>query len=222
MFLPSLLEYSYENLSHKLYLINQFSARYRELSKNPDSLSFDLHLDFVLPQFAKDRAVMKSLSPAIVFDYLDRVFENKPLNLSVHLMGNTQDLFDVYKFFEHHKFNTNWNYLVFIPEKYTFSWENADFSEQNDNLKIGVWYDLEEWQNKSFGNSDDFLLMTVLAGKSGQKLTPEIAQATLKITNENPKKEFILDGGWSIETTNCPSNVQIVSHASFWSRFAEF
>ncbi len=45
----------------------------------------------------------------------------------------------------------------------------------------------------------NYLLMTVVAGKSGQKLTAQNKQEVLEVVRKNPEIDFIVDGGWSLE-----------------------
>ena len=219
MFLPSLLEYSTESLQQKLDLITIEITKFKQLTKTTGSDQISLHLDFVLPQFAKDRSVMKSLSPQSVFDTLETSFKDKQLSLSLHLMGDSEDLSEVYRFFESYNFNPKWEYLFFVPEKYSNLWQTAQFSQQK-NIKTGIWLDLNEWQSNDLKASGDYLLMTVLAGKSGQKLTDEIKNKVLGLTKNHTEKNFILDGGWSVDNSDYPENVKVVSYSSFWKNFS--
>ena len=220
MFLPSLLEYSTESLEQKLDLINANISKFRLLTKTHDSDKISLHLDFVLPQFAKDRSVMKSLNPESVFNGLQNRFKDSKLSLSLHLMGDSEDLAEVYRFFGEYDFNPNWEYLFFIPEKYSNLWQSAVFSQQK-NIKTGVWLDLGEWENNDLKAGSDYLLMTVLAGKSGQKLTEQVKSDVLELAQNYADKKFILDGGWSVDNSEYPNNIKVVSYSSFWKNFKE-
>jgi pentose-5-phosphate-3-epimerase len=201
MLLPSLLEYSVESLETKFSLLQE-----KKLNS--------LHLDFVLPQFAKDRNVMTSLSMEIVFSTLQRHSNIQRLDLTIHLMGTIEDLFDAYKFFEKYSFNPLWNYKILIPAKYIQSWRNQIKNKQR-NVQIGSWYDLDEWDNVDFSTKQTNLLMTVKAGKSGQKLTTEIQKKAILITKKYPQAHFILDGGWEWDFDS-QKNVDHVSYSSFW------
>ncbi|MEM1312708.1 MAG: hypothetical protein AAGF07_04570 [Patescibacteria group bacterium] len=221
MFLPSLLEYSTQDLQHKITLLKNNTPKYYQLSKNPDKHTLHLHLDFVLPGFAKDRRIMTSLSPVQVIEILELSYSKDMLNLTIHLMGDVEDLLEAFKFFSQYKLNPLWEYTIFVPERYLDSWAASDRSNHNTNFNTGIWYDYGEWDTKTFEQSRHFLLMSVVAGKSGQKLADEVANKAKAVTSEHPDKQFIFDGGWSIEKDNNLSNVQIVSYSSFWNKFLE-
>jgi pentose-5-phosphate-3-epimerase len=206
MILPSLLEYSVESLETKL-------------ARLQDKKMTSLHLDFVLPQFAKDRNVMTSLSLDSVFSPLGKTNKNQRLHLTIHLMGTIEDLFDSYRFFEKYAFNSLWNYKILIPVKYIQSWRNQ-IKNKRKNVQIGAWYDLDEWDNVNFSSRQTNLLMTVKAGKSGQKLTSEIAQKVLLVARKYPHTHFVLDGGWEWDFETQLNNTDHVSYSSFWTHVA--
>jgi pentose-5-phosphate-3-epimerase len=243
IFLPSLLEYSKESLEKKLQKVEANLTEFIKLqcgqkpSNSIDKIPIHFHLDFVLEQFAKDRSVMKSSDLATVFSVLEEFFKNRKLILSIHLMGTIEDLFDTYKFFLNYSVNQNWDYEIYVPENYTNQFEFIARTEEN--MKIGIWYDLEEWESR-FGiknkklkikNSEvdqikDYLLMTVLAGKSGQKLTDKVESKVLEIVKNNPELNFIVDGGWSLQfrekyrtEESDYNNLFVVSYTSFWKEF---
>ena len=219
MILPSLLEYSVQSLEKKLEIVHSKIDNYHKKTKNRDTEFIPFHLDFVLPNFAKDRSVMTSIGLSSTLEGLSQRFENRQLDLSIHLMGDTADLYESFEFLDKYEFNQNWKYLLLVPEKFYPTWLNSNFSKNNKNVKNGVWYDLDEWSNKDFEVAENFLLMTVIAGKSGQKLTEENAEKALKIANSNPSKNFIVDGGWSVDREEIPDNCSVVSYSSFWKVF---
>jgi pentose-5-phosphate-3-epimerase len=202
MLLPSLLEYSVESLEKKISLLQ-------------DKKMTSLHLDFVLPQFAKDRNVMTSLGLDSVFSTLGKTNKNQRLHLTIHLMGTIEDLFEEYKFFEKHAFNSLWNYKILIPAKYIQSWR-AQIKKKQKNVQIGAWYDLGEWDNVDFSTRQTNLLMTVIAGKSGQKLTSEMKKKSLEVARKYPQTHFIFDGGWEWDFKTELKNIDHVSYSSFW------
>jgi pentose-5-phosphate-3-epimerase len=212
MILPSLLEYSAESLQSRLDLLKKNSKTIYPLQKTH---RLSLHLDFVLPQFAKDRSVMTSLGLPAVFDALKSNFHDHKLELSIHLMGETEDLLEGYNFFQDYPYNPNWNYLILIPEKYLNIWQKS-IKNGKKNVTIGCWYDLDEWADKTFVQKRTNLLMTVVAGKSGQKLEDNTKEKALQINKKHPTTHFILDGGWPI-TTKSNHNTDIVSYSSFWN-----
>ena len=236
LFLPSLLEYSSESLNRKLLEVknrlNDFQKIQNPLNNtdkkyaskkvnNPvgeGSLAF--HLDFVLPYFAKDRKVMTSLGLESILNELAKLFSDFNLDLSIHLMGTSEDLFEAHKFFLDYSFKQNWKYTVFVPEKYTSTfWPQTQIFS---NYKVGIWYDLNDYslnkieQNKAIEN---YLLMTVLAGKSGQKLNSSKQQLCLELCAKFADKKFIVDGGWGVDYKNILTNLEVVSYSSFWNKF---
>ncbi len=210
MILPSLLEYSNESLLQKLALLgtSQSTAIFR--AKN-----LSLHLDFVLPQFAKDRKVMTSIGLETVLKSLEGRFGTTKLSLSLHLMGTSEDLADAYDFFETYKPMASWSLLVLVPEKFTTSFRALLNSKY---ITVGVWYDLGEWENKALSKKQTFLLMTVRAGKSGQIRSETSKQLAIEKAKTHNGSHFIVDGGWSINET-VPRNIDVVSYSSFWSSF---
>jgi pentose-5-phosphate-3-epimerase len=213
--LPSLLEYSQESLISRLDSIFENTESFKQITKQTNSNAYSLHLDFVLPQFAKDRSVMTSMSLDSVFTTL-RHFSNKPFHFSIHVMGSVEDLLEAYTFFQTFTWTGPWKITVFVPEKYYTNW-HATIAKEN--LTIGIWYDVNEWESKRLKPDISYLLMTVIAGKSGQKLTPEMRVKALKKVRNNPRSRFILDGGWGIDEKEAATNLEIVSYTSFWKKF---
>jgi pentose-5-phosphate-3-epimerase len=221
MILPSLLEYSEQELVKKLETIKKDLIDFKRFTSQLDSNQIHLHLDFVLENFAKDRKVMKSLGLEFFFKILLEHFQDFKLVLSVHLMGDTQDLFESYNFLEKYTANPNWQYFIFVPEKFTKQFETLKL--KNPNFKIGIWYDLGDWSVQKIEKNpiENYLLMTVLAGKSGQKLTTETKQIALDLATSLKTKNFILDGGWQLEDQKetTLTNLNMVSYSSFWNSF---
>jgi pentose-5-phosphate-3-epimerase len=221
IYLPSLLEYSDFQLQKKIddvkNNLNLFSSLQDSNTKKTKQISF--HLDFVLPQFAKDRKVMTSIGLKAVLEKLKSSFIDFELDLSIHLMATVEDLIEVKDFFEKYEFIKNWKYIIFVDQNYT----KTILNKKLENVKIGIWCDLGSWSQKIIDQTEtnNFLLMTVLAGKSGQKLEPEIKQSVLKLVKANPQKSFIIDGGWSLGFEEKIQNLQIVSYSGFWKVFLE-
>jgi pentose-5-phosphate-3-epimerase len=212
MLLPSLLEYSMESLETKISLLKKHKL---PISRFQNQKNIALHLDFVLPNFASDRGVLTSLSLKSVFDLLSSNYADKTnIDLSIHLMGLVEDLYEAYAFFETFEFRQDWNFLILVPENYTESWK-INIKKSNKNLRIGAWYDLNEWQNKQFEEKTTNLLMTVSAGKSGQKLTKDVKENVVNVVKSYPDTRFIVDGGWEVND-KIALNTDIVSYSSFW------
>lgn len=216
MFLPSLLEYSTDDFNSKLKWISGNPETFKKVAKaDNDELHF--HLDFVLEEFAAERGVETGLSLEQTFNNLERYFAQNKLVLSIHLMGSEGDLNKSFEYFKSQNYNQKWKYVIFVPESYYNSWTKlSSIISGVSNVQIGVWYDLGEWETKNFEITDNFLLMTVKAGKSGQKLTPENIVKSMEVVKNYPNKQFILDGGWSVDYPNLFQNCQIVSYSSFW------
>ncbi len=218
MIIPSLLEYSSESLQKKLTKAKNKPRQFIQLSKQSRSgFDFCFHLDFVLDNFAKDRSVMRSLAPEVVLGFLAKLFLNKKIELTIHLMGDTQDLFEARQFFNNYEFIKNWTYKIFVPKKFT----NEFCKIEKKNIKIGIWWDLGQWDEAEIKDSQriiEHLLMTVYAGKSGQKLTIETKQASLDLATKFTKNKFIVDGGWAVNDI-LTTNIRAVSYTSFWGNF---
>jgi pentose-5-phosphate-3-epimerase len=221
--IPSLLEYSTSQLSSRLNLIQNKYKIFQNITGQPKEV-LDLHLDFVFPQFAKDRAVMTSLSLDTVLEELEQRFGNNQLILSLHLMGALEDLQSANQFLQTYTFNPIWRYHIFVEDKLipTFRIHEMIF----ENVQLGIWYDPSDWATKNIQiptqSISNYLLMTVIAGKSGQSKQPEISNKALEMATSHPKLDFIIDGGWSVDeiskikATQNLTNLKIVSYSSFW------
>jgi hypothetical protein len=120
---------------------------------------------------------------------------------------------------------------LFLPFNQAISWRRT-FKK----YKIGAWIDLNQWFKTDengkpqkpiildLPNIHSVLVMTVQAGKSGQKLTPDVEKALSKFVEKNSEMSyFVIDGGWNkgkaqefIDKNNPQSNVDFVSYSGFW------
>lgn len=220
-FLPSLLEYSRKQIENKLDLINNNLEIFSTIQKGQPPTG--LHLDFVLPFFAKDRKVMTSLGLETVLETLNQYFKSTELDLSIHLMGTIEDLYNADAFLKNYAFNPNWQYTIYVPKNFTstFGYHTQIFN----NVEIGIWLDKNNWDtdvikvNKEQANK--FLLMTVVAGKSGQILEPTEILKLQQLCKTYPELHFLADGGWQIDTIINEPNLEIISYTSFWKTFEE-
>jgi len=249
MILPSLLEYSAHDLNKRLDQIDQLIQRQQFFEKvyledeintldSGQTNPLCLHLDFVLSQFAKDRSpILASLGPNEIINCLKLKFPKTKLDLSVHLMGELEDLPAAWQYFESLRKPQNWNMTLFLPYNQATGWRRS-FKK----YKIGAWLDLSQWyqaQNQmknvvpkifDLKYITSLLVMTVSAGKSGQKLTPEVQVALSKMLTQNPQiQHFILDGGWDLAkaqgfmTKNNPqARVDFVAYSGFWANIPNF
>ena len=239
MLLPSLLEYSAHDLNQRLDKILELLEKKQYFDKVyithdiKDEILY-LHLDFVLSQFAKDRnPILASLSPNEVFNCLKLKFPKQKLDLTIHIMGELEDLPKAWQYFETLRKPKQWNMTLFLPYNQAISWRRT-FKK----YKIGAWIDLKQWcdldeatkksKAKLFDLKyiDSVLVMTVVAGKSGQKLTLEVEANLNKLIQKNPQfTTFVIDGGWDQEKAenfmkkqNPPSKVDFVSYSGFWAK----
>ena len=205
--LPSLLEYSPQQLSTKLSLLEH--PKVADLTRQGDTLQ--LHIDYVGEFFAKQRSILSSLSLKTTLAIITNKYANQKLQLTIHLMGELEDIILLEKFFRSYTIQDNWAYVIFVPPKFisTFSFMRGA------NVEIGVWYDLQEWQSPTDKHTP-YLLMTVRAGISGQKLRKQTQHQAIEWVNKYPNY-FVVDGGWSITHPDINSHTDIVSHSSFWN-----
>lgn len=223
-FYPSILEYSKIQLDNRLTQVSQNLNVFRQI-QNPDLDDLNLvkigfHVDVVMTSFAKDRKVMASLRLQTFLETLAKNFPAQSLDLSIHLMGLADDLVEVDKFLRNYNFNPSWNYTIFVPEKFVNSF--MYHSQIYPNYKVGIWYDLGEWQESKIKQNEqieNFLLMTVVAGKSGQKLTQENKQNALSLVQKFGTKKFLVDGGWSVDWNEDFDNLEVISYSGFWKEF---
>jgi len=177
-----------------------------------------LHLDFVMKHFAQERSALMSLSIDTVLRVLKEYFHGFELDLSLHLMGETEDLYNSLKSVELYELVDGWQYSLYVPEKYYSNWKSLHL---NQAYMAGIWYDLDEWKQAEFHNGSRYLIMTVFAGRSGQKADDKDKNKILEIAKKHPEIDFIVDGGWKIEEDPTMENVRMVSYSSFWSQFGD-
>lgn len=239
-FVPSLLEYSPRDLQVKLELIKNNLNAFNQIQAGVNDKIY-LHLDFVLPEFATSRNVQPGNSPKVVFDLIDDYFQGQKVVCNSHFMGSKADTQIVLEFFQNYNWNPNWEYILYVGKEFVNEFESVlpyspsqigyqplnkgQLPVQVSNLKIGMWLDLDQYDYKTKFELHDYLLMTVFAGKSGQKLTDKVRLNTLKIIQNNPEVAFTVDGGWTVvddlkELGLEQKNIlNVVSYSSFWNEF---
>ena len=207
--LPSLLEYTSESLQEKLEILK--NNPHFELTRQE---SLHLHLDFVLTYFARERSVRESLGFETVHNLLTTHFTEANLTLTIHFMGELDDLSELLSTLKKYPLNPLWRYVFFVPANY----QTAFAELVSENVIVGIWYDLSEWQPPTDPDTPH-LLMTVRAGLSGQKLEKPVEELAVEFTRHH-ENYFVLDGGWGVKTDpdKFKDNVDIVSHSSFWGQ----
>ena len=131
MILPSLLEYSTHDLNNRLDQILELLGKdkfYEQVYITNDIKNdrVSLHLDFVLSQFAKDRnPILASISPNEVFNCLKLKFPKQKLDLTIHLMGELEDLPKAWQYFETLRKPRNWDMTLFLPYNHAISWRRT-------------------------------------------------------------------------------------------------
>jgi hypothetical protein len=241
-FLPSLLEYTPADLQAKLELIQKNPTEFQQIQKVTDDKIY-LHLDFVLPEFAADRNVQAGNGPDVVFGLINKYFRDKKVVCNSHFMSSAKDTADVLDFFQTYSWNPNWEYILYVGPEFVESFSVLNKLEteiplfpkgvarsdgvldqipNNPKIKIGAWLDLDQYDTETKFELQDYLLMTVFAGKSGQKLTPEVRSSCLKVVESNPNASFTIDGGWTVldELSELKleqkNKLNVVSYSSFW------
>ncbi len=210
-FIPSLLECSEYDLEKKIDI----------LKKNK---YHNIHLDFVGKYFARNRKTLYSLSFKNVFDYLKKYFWNTKCDFSIHLMLEKEDILDYLKEIQTVDISSKWQLSLFISDRYFDIFVNSLI---NYDFEFGIWFDKDQWINVDFDNYivNNFLLMTVIAGKSGQKLDNKYKKILLEKVKKYKNKNFYADGGWSIDFKINKKNgfdyfnLNIISYTSFWKNF---
>lgn len=213
---PSVLNASYNpiDLEKRFQYALNHHTRFLQLSRQ--SLPTTWHLDFALPKFSSLRNIRSNISLQEYFKIFQAIWTKSAI-LQIHLMGQDEDLVSCSEFFENYEFNSDWLYQIFVPEVSVPDW--LKYEKDNENVKIGIWYDLDEWEKLDDFDENLYLLMTVKAGQSGQKMTEETKNHALKIVSDYPNANFILDCGWSVDFESDLNNLSIVSDTSFWKTF---
>jgi len=240
MILPSILEYSSQSLVKKLDILYTQKKFIKSIIDPENKTALPIHLDLVYTQFAKDRSVMTSLE----LDKILKIIQNHPiknckLDLSVHFMAELEDYNSVFSSIN--KSLPFWprknsQVTFFIPKKANLaSWiEIMEWTPEN--LNWGNWYDLNQWNGRTEFLLDNNLLMTVFAGRSGQKLEssklieienlryrPDLV--SLNKSKDNKEKSnfnLIIDGGIDFDLYSKLAkdmNLNAVMYSAFWKKF---
>jgi hypothetical protein len=253
-FLPSLLEYTPQALETKLQLITSHLAEFQIIQKSPDEKIY-LHLDFVLAEFAASRNIEPGNSPDVVLELIHKYFHDQKLVCNSHFMGSAKDTARVLEFFKTYNWNPNWKFVLYVGHEFVEEFEKEikplaispsgevheplstpsaslpplkrgnNQGQIPNRIKIGAWLDLDQYDLNTKFELQDYLLMTVYAGKSGQKLTEEVRLNTLNIIQKNPELSFTIDGGWAINdelkelNLDIKNKLSVVSYTSFWKEF---
>ena len=217
MIYPSILEYSHPQLDLKIKLLN----------KHHRGEKISLHLDFVFPEFAKLKKVLSSLDPESVFEKVILDLQNiTKFDLTIHFMGTSLDEKKYWDFIDYLKKIDleKVDIKLFVPENCFIPLGFYILSKQLDGkIILGTWFDYDNW-DQDYEKGRNYLLMSVPAGKSRQKMTFETKRKLIEIGNNNKNARFLLDGGWGInsiyekpfsKSENC--NIDIVSYSSFWN-----
>jgi pentose-5-phosphate-3-epimerase len=232
-FLPSLLEYTTQALEDKLQLVKNHLTEFEAIQKTPDD-KICLHLDFVLSEFAMSRNVKPGNDPAVVFGLIQKYFRDQQIVCNCHFMGSAKDTAEVLEFFKAYNWNPNWEYILYVGQEFVQEFEKQlklplakglAAKLTGVTVKIGAWLDLDQYNLDTKFVFQDYLLMTVFAGKSGQKLTEVVRINTLEAIQNNPDVNFTIDGGWAVTDELNKLNFEqknklnIVSYSSFWKEF---
>lgn len=219
MFLiPSILCYTDVEIAKKIEYLHSHQFSFKKQLQNSTS-GLTLHLDFVGKNFARDRGVLQSCRPEIVFEKLIQAFGKKGLNVDVHLMSSAEDQLQDWQFFEKFQRPKAWNLSIFVDSNILIPWQ---IFFESKGYKIGVWMDLHQWSLIQSTETKKVVLMTVNAGKSGQMTTSSTKLEALNLIKMNPTKNIILDGGWGekdyelLSQNNLPHQ-KFVSGSSFWN-----
>jgi pentose-5-phosphate-3-epimerase len=233
---PSILEYSSESLIYKLKLILKHKYSFQKLANQDKSGSLFIHLDIVAKYFAQSRFVMKSINFETVFKNILQL-ELKNTVFSTHFMTLLDDQKVIWKALEllnlHQKElkTKNVKFIFYLSESLV---EPIQSIIKQDNLgsilKLGIWYDKDEWikELESLTKNDNhlpLLLMTVPAGKSGQKLNNETLYFMNSLLVSQNYKSILIDGGINFKNVNLfkkqnrDNKVDFVSYNAFWQKF---
>jgi pentose-5-phosphate-3-epimerase len=214
MILPSVLTYSDIEAEKKLkYLFT--TEDWKKTAAQEKMIS--IHLDIVSKSFAQNRNVLMSQPINSLWGIIKKYsFSNQKYYFSIHLMSNSDDLIEFEKYFSEIFVPDNFILKIFVYPKYV-DYFNKIYAKAN--VEFGAWYDLDEWSVETNFQYSSNLIMTVLAGKSGQKKDPIQNQKVQEILRLN-NKYFIVDGGWKTDEINMydQNKLDIVSSGDFWSK----
>jgi len=214
---PSTLKAHYKrdgSLELRINKVLSDTERFKQITKQVPP--FVWHADFVLPNFAKARNIEPSFDLQTYFDIFTQNYPNSA-TFQVHLMGEDVDLQESLSYFQSRHLNPNWNYQILVRPQNFELWQSIFGVHKN--VQIGVWYDLGQWENIEVFDFNLVLLMTVLAGQSGQSLTEKTVNTALNKLDKNYNTFFIFDGGWPVDSQFDHKNLNIVSDTAFWNIF---
>jgi hypothetical protein len=203
--LPSTLEYSKESFQKKIDLVAQNINKFKTLGQQKE---LEFHIDLVYPGFAKDRAVMSSITLTDNYKIIESL--NLPCKVTIHFMGLLDDVELINKELKQLKLNPKITSELYIPI-------NLNPKMIETKIPKYYWFDVDECEQIINLGTEKILYMTVFAGKSGQVLTQENKTKALAIIKRRGVENVIVDGGWA--TTDCIDGLRMVSYSSFWKQF---
>ena len=203
--LPSTLEYSTISFQKKIDYISKHQQEFKSLAKQ-EILEF--HIDLVYPSFAKDRAVMSSISLTDNYKVIESL--KSQCKVTIHFMGLIDDVILLNAELEKLKLNKNIKAEIYLPITIEPIMVKTEWSKYH-------WFDLDQYDKIPRYETPKILLMTVIAGKSGQSLTQENKTKALNIVTKRGTANVIVDGGWSIDDSK--DGIRMVSYSSFWKAF---
>jgi hypothetical protein len=217
---PSLLEYTITSLENKIRYIQENINKIK-IATNANHY-LPIHLDFVMQNFAKERSILMSLEFKTVWNTLIKLLESENILVTAHFMGELEDVVLLRNEFETYIIPNKWKSEFYLPSKY---YQGFSKSRNLKKFNFYPYFDLNDWYLSENTFSIDplvskALILTVKGGLSGQILTDEVKQASLKIVKNNHNIQFILDGGWKIDSDfGGLHNLNLVSNTSFWKYF---
>ena len=209
-FLPALLIYTSEELTHKL---SQSLADVIEFTEETGQDHFAFHIDLILPEFAKLNQCLPTLDYKDMLKELVEYYKGKQLKLNIHLMGEEYESLE----------SLDWIVSQYegLPVYGEIYLHHTSYSKSREIVHhawiIGEWYNINEWSADSVLDSSEILLMTVNAGTSGQPEHLAKKIESFAIADKYPFYNFIMDGGWKVEENPLEKNRQIVVNSQYWN-----
>jgi hypothetical protein len=209
-YLPALLVRTEEELAAKL---SHVTVDIEEFMETTGQEHHALHVDIILPEFGKTHSSEPTLAYDILLTSIIARFEGERLRLNIHLMGQADEALAVAQWILANLNDTRVYGEIYLP---FYSYDNLELVDHR-NWLVGTWYDKSQWDLETEFVSGEILLMTVLAGHSGQVGDTTLKQSAHLVADKHPEYNWIFDGGWKKDESPLEDNREIAVNTDYWS-----
>lgn len=208
-FLPAILVTTKEELQQKLQM---FPMDIVAFSDTTGQDHFALHIDIILPEFAKERGCPPTLAFDEMVTMICEHFAGERTRFNIHVMGRADESLAVARWIVKTLVDERLYGEVYVPH-YVY---NEVKQDDHKNWLVGVWYDKGEWENGVEWIAAENLLMTVQAGYAYQPPDEQLKAEAFDTALASPEYYFVLDGGWKVDQNPNEEHIELVINSDYW------